>query len=470
MSKVIFLNQPSVGHLNTLLNIASQMKEDGHSVQFLVPGIRGIRTGIQVFDTGNSIPDRITQKGLACDLIPPHLSLIWNAFFLPYKSGYEETIHAFNMFYQGIEHNTRYILKFIQEYCPDVLVTDFAFPAASLAAEVAKIPYVVIYHSGLPFRGSGIPPFGSGLPIGDDYSNPSNEYVGRENQFIEHLDRLVNNARRVFGLQPAEPDILRRPYSPWLNLVVSVTAMEAPRNNLTDNTFFIGPCFDKRSGEEQFPFDQLRSDKFKIYISLGTVFNNKPEVFAKIMRALDVPDYQVIVSAGGAYKKLQKSAIPKNATIYRSVPQTGLLNKIDLFISHGGNNSINEALASGKPIIVMPVGGEQADNASRIVYLGVGKRIDITRFSEKQLLGIVEEIRQTPTFQEQVLNIMNDLSSTRGVATASRCIAWVAQQKKPLNNKKGIPLTITKDYLEQLISLKSRPPINNSSRNGHKSG
>jgi MGT family glycosyltransferase len=442
MSKVIFLNQPSVGHLNTLLCIASQMKEEGHSVRFLVPSVQGVRTGIQVFDTGSAIPDRITQNGHVCDLIPPHLSLIWNALLLPYKSGYEETIHAFNMFYKGIEHNTRYVLKFIERHCPDVLVTDFAFPAASLAADIAKIPYVVIYHSGLPFRGDGIPPFGSGLPIGGDYTNPANEYVGQEIQFIECLDRRVNNARRAFGLQPAEPDILRRPYSPWLNLVASATSMEAPRNNLTDNTFFIGPCFGKRA-EEEFSFDQLRSDKFKIYISLGTVFNNKPEVFRKIMHALDIPDYQVIVSAGGAYKKLKKRAIAKNAIVYRSVPQISLLNKIDLFISHGGNNSTNEAIASGKPIIVMPVGGEQSDNASRIVYLGVGKRIDIVKFNERQLLSIVEEIRQIPTFQERALTIMNSLRSTQGVVTASRCIAWVAQQKKPLYNKKGFPPTIT---------------------------
>jgi UDP:flavonoid glycosyltransferase YjiC (YdhE family) len=170
------------------------------------------------------------------------------------------------------------------------------------------------------------------------------------------------------------------------------------------------------------------------------------------MHALDSPDYQVIVSAGGAYKKLQKSAIAKNAIVYRSVPQISLLNKIDLFISHGGNNSINEALASGKPIIVMPVGGEQADNASRIVYLGVGKRIDIIKFNERQLLSIVEEIRQTPTFQAQALTIMKSLGSTQGVVTASRCIDWVAQQKKTLNNKKDFLLTLTPNDLDQLLT------------------
>ena len=87
----------------------------------------------------------------------------------------------------------------------------------------------------------------------------------------------------------------------------------------------------------------------------------------------------------------------------------------------------------------MPVGGEQADNASRVVYLGVGKRIDIATFSEKQLLDSVEEIRHTPSFQERAVSIMNGLKSTQGMVLASQYIAWVAQQKKPLNNKDGFP-------------------------------
>jgi MGT family glycosyltransferase len=450
MSKILFLNQPTVGHLNTLLSIAIQMKDDGHDVCFLVPGFQGIRTNIQILDTGFAVPERIKRNGLICELMPPPLSVIWSAVGLPLKSGYAEIIHALNMFSEGIEHYTRHILKFIEIYRPDVLVTDFAFPATSLAADIAKVPYVVIYHSGLPFRGKGLPPFGSGLPIGSGES-VAKEYVEKENRALNILDKRINRARQALGLSLAEPDILRRPYSPWLNLIASAECMEAPRENISQNTFFIGTCFGKRIEMAEFSFDFLRSDKFKIYVSLGTVFNKKPKVFLKIMRALDRPDYQVVVSAGGAYQTLQNSAIPSSATIFKSVPQVGLLPKIDLFISHGGNNSINEALSCGIPIIVMPIGGEQADNASRVVYLGVGKRVDITMFSEEQLRATVEEIRMNPTFQERVLTIMNGLQSTKGVVTASRCIDWVAQKRKPLYRKEGIPSTITPGHLEQLL-------------------
>jgi MGT family glycosyltransferase len=450
MNKILFLNQPTVGHLNTLLSIAIQMKEDGHDVRFLVPGLQGTRTNIQILDTGFTIPERIKRNGFICELMPPPLSVLWSAVSLPLKSGYAEITHALNIFSEGIEHYTRQILKLIEIYHPDVLVTDFAFPATSLAADIAKIPYVVIYHSGLPFRGKGIPPFGSGLPIGSDES-AAKEYLKKENRTLNIIDKRINRARQALGLPLAEPDLLRRPYSPWLNLITSAECMEAPRENISRNTFFVGACFGKRIEMDEFSFDFLRSDKFKIYVSLGTVFNKKPKVFLKIMRALDRPDYQVIVSAGGAYQTMKNSAIPSNAAVFKSVPQVGLLPKIDLFISHGGNNSINEALSCGKPIIVMPVGGEQADNASRVVYLGAGKRVDITRFSEEQLRAVVEEIRMNPTFQERALTIMKGLQSTKGVVTASRCIDWVARKSKPLSNKEGIPSTLTLGHLEQLL-------------------
>ncbi len=451
MSKILFLNQPTLSHLNVLRNIALQMKGDGHTVHFLMPGVRAAKTHIPIFDATFAAPNSLKGHGLSFDLMRPPLSVVAGMLLVPYKSGYKEIVHAMNLFSKGIEYYTRRIVAFVQEYRPEVLVTDFAFPAASFAADITGTPYVVIYHSGLPFRGDGIPPFGSGLPIGAG-GQETLLYAREEDRVLQGLDQRLNQARSKFGLAPIAPDMLRRPYSPWLNLVASATAAEAPRSNLTANTLFVGPCFSKRAGAEaDFPFDQLRADRFKVYVSLGTVFNNKPEVFRKIMDALDKPLYQTIISAGNAYQALQREAIPPNAMLFKHVPQVALLPKIDLFISHGGNNSTNEALASGKPLIVMPVGGEQSDNASRVVYLGVGQRLDIAQFTEAQLLAAVERIRADAAFQERAEVIRKELEPTHGVLTAARCIAWVAREQKPLVRTDATPLTVTPDDLGSLF-------------------
>lgn len=449
MSRIIFINQPSIGHLNTLLSIAIKMKSDGHDVGFFVPSIRIFKTGIQVFDTAIDIINRIEKSGISVDLLPPHLTHIWDAFFLPFKTGYHETAYAFSMFFDGLEHYTHQIIKLAEKHTPDILVTDFAFPATSIAADILNIPYVTIYHSGLPFCGTHVPPFGSGLPVGEVTSDLFKEYSRRENEFVTRLDKRYNLARKKFGLQLLNPNLLRRPYSPWLNLVASSDLIEVPRNNLTENTLFIGPCIGNRK-EEEFDYNQLHQDKFKIYVSLGTVFNNKPEVFLKIIRGLDNPNYQILVSAGGAYNKLIRYKFAHNVKIFKSVPQINILPKIDLFISHGGNNSINEALYSGKPIIVIPVGGEQADNASKIVYLGVGKRIDLFSFKEKQLREDVEEILNSNIYIERAISIMETLKLTDGTSTSAKCIEWLARERKPIN-RISTHLTITKESVKDLL-------------------
>lgn len=454
MSRILFLNQPSIGHLNALLSIASQMKEDGHEVSFLVPGIMGSKMNTQNLGPGGAIPYLIQKNDITVNVIRPHFSLALLAIILPFMSGHNETVYALDMFSKGIVYYTKSILKAIESSKPDIMVSDFAFFASSVAAELAKIPCVVVYHSGLPFRGDTVPPFGSGLPMGKNSAHAGEEYIRKEKELVQRLDDRLNAARRKFNLPTLAPDMLRRPYSEWLNLVTSIEAAEAPRNNLTSNTLFIGPCFGKRKGmQTEFPFEKLRADKFKVYASLGTVFNNKPGVFLKIMEALYEPEYQIIISAGGAYQALSQRKIPQNVLLFKGVPQIELLPKVDLVIGHGGNNSTNETLAAGKPLIVIPVGGEQTDNASRVEFLGVGRRISMNQLDKSKIRQAIGEIREQPSFLERLAAIKQAISQTNGLVSASRSIEWVALHRKPLHRPSGFPLTITTDNLGQLLDI-----------------
>lgn len=457
MSKILFLNQPSVGHLNTLLTIALQMREDGHQPEFLVPGSKGHDFNIEIIKTAALIPNIIEKNGFAVKLVRPPLSTLLWSIFLPLASGYNEFMLAMELAGTGIQYYTQLILKHLEEQRPDMVVTDFSLFPAYLAAERAGIPYATVYHSGLPFSGKLIPPFGSGLPINENAPLLGKAFLRREQFVLNRLDARLNHTRRKLGLATLAPKLLSRPYSQWLNLITSAEAIEAPRDNLTDNTFFIGPCFGKRKeAHSDFPFDQLQPNKYKVYVSLGTVFNNKPQVFRKIMAALDHPDYQVIISAGGAFAKLKQSTNPQNALIFPSVPQIDLLPLVDLVIGHGGNNSTNETLAAGKPLIVMPIGGEQGDNASRIEYLQVGLRLNIHNFDEQEVKTKVNAIRVDKNFQKRATQLKEALAQTDGAKSASELIQWVAQQGKPLLRPPEFPLTVTKDNRAQLVG---KPPF-----------
>lgn len=430
------------------------MKEDGHEVSFLVPGIPGSKLNTQNLGPGGVVPYLIQKNDIAVNVIWPHFSLALSAVILPFRSGYNETVYALEMFSKGIVYYTKSILKAFEVNKPDIMVSDFTFFASSVAAELANIPCVEVYHSGLPFRGDAVPPFGSGLPINDNSAYAEGEYVRREKKLIQRLDGRINAARREFNLPALAPDILRRPYSEWLNLVMTVEAVEAPRNNLTSHTLFIGPCFGKRKEVQVgFPFEKLRADKFKVYASLGTVFNNKPGVFWKIMEALDEPGYQVIISAGAAYQALSQRKIPRNVLLFKSVPQIELLPKVDLVIGHGGNNSTNETLAAGKPLIIIPIGGEQADNASRVEFLGVGRRINIKQLDKNTIRQAIGKIRAQSSLLKRAAGVKQAIGQANGLVTASHCIEWVARHRKPLRRPRGFPLTITTDNLGRLLDM-----------------
>lgn len=447
MSNVLFINQPSIGHLNVLLSIALQMKADGHDVRFLVPSLEGAAANIAILDMITSVPRRAEEAGVPADIIPLPLSALLTVLPLPMLSGYNELAWALRFFSTGMASYTRHLVNHIERTEPDALVADYTFFAAHLAAELTETPCAAVYHTGLPFKGEEIPPFGSGLPIARDALDVEGRYARRESAILRRLDRRINRARLHFGLPPYAPDVLRYPYAKWLNLVTTTEAIEAPRDNLTSNTFFIGPCFAHREANghtPDFPFDVLRDDAYKVYVSLGTVFNNKPQVFRKIMAALDDPTYQVIVSAGGTYDKLASKGVPENVMLFRRVPQLELLPHVDLVIGHGGNNSTNETLAAGNPLIVMPIGGEQRDNASRVEYLGAGLRLDIARFSEPEIAAKVRVIQTSDYFDARAKALQQAIAKTDGPTTASRLIEAMARTQAPVRRPDDFPVTVTR--------------------------
>ncbi|MFI7101427.1 glycosyltransferase [Streptomyces sp. NPDC050161] len=57
------------------------------------------------------------------------------------------------------------------------------------------------------------------------------------------------------------------------------------------------------------------------------------------------------------------------------IAQPLLLECVDLFVTHGGYNSIREAVRTGTPMAVLPNFGDQPHNAERVQELGLGRHV-----------------------------------------------------------------------------------------------
>ncbi|NYI05305.1 glycosyltransferase [Allostreptomyces psammosilenae] len=81
----------------------------------------------------------------------------------------------------------------------------------------------------------------------------------------------------------------------------------------------------------------------------------------------------VIVATAGV--PMEGVEVPEHVHLTERLPQPLLLEAVDLFVTHGGFNSIRESLRSATPMAVLPAFGDQMHNARRVEELGLGREI-----------------------------------------------------------------------------------------------
>jgi MGT family glycosyltransferase len=111
-----------------------------------------------------------------------------------------------------------------------------------------------------------------------------------------------------------------------------------------------------------------------VYVSLGTVFEDRPAFFRDAAHALTRPGRRVILSVGRIAPQTL-GELPAGVTAHARVDQLAVLRRADLFITHGGFNSVQEGLVAGVPMLVFPQMQEQVLNADRVSELGAGLRL-----------------------------------------------------------------------------------------------
>jgi len=92
--------------------------------------------------------------------------------------------------------------------------------------------------------------------------------------------------------------------------------------------------------------------------------------------------------------------MPRNFIVQEFVPQLELLQRTALFVTHGGMNSVSEALYYGVPLVVIPQSADQNLVGQRIEQLGAGKALRRTIVTAQRLRNIAEEILAQPAYQQ----------------------------------------------------------------------
>ena len=107
-----------------------------------------------------------------------------------------------------------------------------------------------------------------------------------------------------------------------------------------------------------------------VLVSLGTVFYRTPGLHETILAALRDEPVNLLIALGFDQDPARLGPLPPHVRVQPTLPQVALLPRCALLVSHGGFNSVKEALAEGVPLVILPIAGDQPYCAKRCHALG----------------------------------------------------------------------------------------------------
>ena len=225
------------------------------------------------------------------------------------------------------------------------------------------------------------------------YPFPVGEMTPYFKSTLERRNKFINNINKKYNLNIK--DYVSMHYIGDADYKLMFTSkLFHIESNIIDNSFyFMGPALEERANDESFDFKKDPNKKL-IYISLGTVFNLNVEFYKKCIEVfVNSKEFQVIISIGKLINIKDLGEIPENISIFNYVPQLQILKQCDVFITHGGINSVNEGIYMNHlPLIVIPQEMDQIDNAKQIKKFEAGIFIDKDNFSSEILKNAIANI------------------------------------------------------------------------------
>lgn len=185
------------------------------------------------------------------------------------------------------------------------------------------------------------------------------------------------------------------------------------------NYHFVGPAVDDRAEE---PFSFEKSGNPIVYISFGTLIHADKRFWKKLIAAFAGKRVEVVCSVGSEKLVRALGDLPPNVRVFAKVPQLTLLCRAALFVTHGGMNSVNEALYYGVPMIVLPFGLDQPLVGRELQRRKLGRVIVPRELTAAQLWRTAKELLRDPEAREARLAIKRKARASGGNREVTRRI------------------------------------------------
>jgi UDP:flavonoid glycosyltransferase YjiC (YdhE family) len=319
--RFLMTTQPALSHAGQLIPLAHELRRRGHAVLIASSASLARVLREQGFDARPFDPDWVVRPG-----DPVFDRTVGTSLFLGFPQvPSRDSVDA--------------LARMAADFRPDVIVREYSEYTGWAVATRLGIPLVTqaIIHRIPPPMEARVVQIAAGLATLAGVAPPSTpeDLLG-----AAYLDIVPPSFRT-----PWEHDMpLARPSRP---------------------TEFDG--FDEAVAADVRP----RNGRPLVYVTLGTIFNEAPILWRKLVTALSGLEVEALLTLGSTDPR-ELGPLPPNVRAERYVRQSVVLPDAAAVICHGGFNTLMGAFTHGVPALCLPLGADQPINAARCAAAGAG--------------------------------------------------------------------------------------------------
>lgn len=371
MAKIMIFNVPAYGHVNVTLPVVYELIKRDHDV---------------LYYCGDELRDPIEKTGATFRPYPAAI---------PSLSDFSKRAHNLAnisvMLVEASETLIPFAIREIEKEKPDVVIYDVVNLWGRVATLLTNTTSIASYS----------------VAILEDVKGLLNvrTMLYMIMAALPKLPKLLRGRARL--IREYGKETLQFPLFPskgQLNLVFLSREFQPDTPFIDDSFRFVGASINPELRTEE-PLDLSTLKHPLIYVSLGTVNNNNLSFYQDVIHIFQDFPATFIMSIGQQVALEDLQPIPDNFCVMRHVPQLQVLQYADVFVTHGGMNSVQEALYYGVPQVIVPQQMEQAINGRMLDAARAGIVIHdqppYGKINVHTLADAVKDVLSNPQYQQQ---------------------------------------------------------------------
>ncbi|XP_032133742.1 UDP-glucuronosyltransferase 1-1 isoform X1 [Sapajus apella] len=424
-------------HWLSMLGIVQQLQQRGHEIVVLAPDASMYITE-GAFYTLKTYPVPFQKEDVRESFVSLGHNVFENDSFLQRViKTYKKIKKDSAMLLSGCSHllHNKELIAFLAESSFDVMLTDPFLPCGPIVAQHLSLPTVFFLHAlpcHLEFEATQCPNPFSYVPTTLSANSDRMTFLQRVKNVLigfsqNFLCNIVYSPYATLASEFLQKDVTVQDLlsSAAIWLFRSDFVKNYPRPIMPSMIFLGGiNCLLKNPLSQEFEAYVNASGEHGIVVfSLGSMVSEIPE-----KKAMEIADAlgKIPQTVLWRYTGTRPSNLANNTILVKWLPQNDLLAhpKTRAFITHSGSHGIYEGICNGVPMVMMPLFGDQMDNAKRMETKGAGVTLNVLEMTSEDLENALKAVINDKSYKENIMRL-SSLHKDRPVEPLDLAVFWV---------------------------------------------